>query len=476
MAVNGTTLTTAELNRLAGPSVSTPYDLYDRLFASYDAGKVFSYGDGDARDMRQMLRQDGNARKVEQVLTLPLRSAAWEIRAAPGDTGEAAYIHAQFDTKLDKIIDQMTTAIVYRKAFFELTYSVNNDGVNVDAVDWRPPATCEAAYDPQTGRPLGFRQRVGNPGGLITIQANQSVRGDQPGYVTVGDTRAFVYVHGAYREPIEGLSDLDVAYWVWQTRQKIYFLWFQFLEQQSLPKILAYGDDPTQADANRDAIADAGASGVLGIQRPNDPTAKTFDILASDGSGAGQFVEAIRYLEGLMSASVLASFTDLGALASHSRSQGSYALSADQSEFFLSARQAVADEMAEAVTRDLFKRLCVWQFGADCKPPSLEIGPLSKHDKERALRVLDALLTAQHFNAPPPYVDLLLTSTAGYLGLPVDQVGNLVEAHPTQDPTVVKEQMAAALQKNTPPHVPPPVSPLPPTPVGQGVGSPGSVQ
>lgn len=442
MAVNGSAvaLTKVDKRRLQGPPTSTPFDNYDRLFASFDQGRVFDYNAGDARAMKDMLRADGQARKVEQVLTLPIRAAAWEIRKAPGGDAEYAYVKAQLEDKLDKVIDQLTTSIAFRKTYFEITYGLDGDQVTVESIDYRPPATCEAAWDPKTGAPMGFRQRIANPGGIITIQPYQRMMGDAPGYVTIEPERAFVFVHGSYREPIEGLSDLDVALWCYETTKKIQFLWFQFLEQQSLPKIVAYGDSQGQADANRDAIAEAQASGVLGIPRPNDPTAKTFDILASDGRGAAQFLEAISYLEGKMSASVLASFTDLASLASHTRTQGSYALSADQSEFFLAARQAVADEMAEAVSRDLFKRLCVQQFGADCKPPTLEIGPLSKHDKERSVNMLNALITAPQFNVPPAFVDLLITSTAGYLGLPVDQVAQLVKDHPAQDPSMVKAQ------------------------------------
>jgi len=467
VAVNGTaqTLTPTQKRQLAGPAVSTPFDAYQLLFPTFDNGRVFDLSNRDVRAIKDMLKQDGQARKVEQVLTLPIRSAAWEIRPAPGGDKEYRYIRAQLDDKLDKVIDQLTTAISFRKAFFELTFDLDGDTVILADIAYRPPATCEAAWDPKTGVPLGFRQRIGNPGGIITVTTRQQV-GDTPGYVTVEPDRAFVFVHGSYREPIEGLSDLDVALWCYETVKKIQFLWFSFLEQQSLPKLVAYGDDQTQADRNADALADAKASGVLGVPRSADPTARAFDIVESSGKGAAQFLDAITYLEGKMSASILAGFTDLAGISAHSRtgSGGSYALSADQSEFFLAARQAVADEIAEAVSRDLIGKLCVLQFGADCKPPTLEIGPLSKRDKDRAMGMLNSLLTADHFNAPPGLIDLLIKSTSGYLGLPVDQVAKLVDNHPAKDPTA------------TPPGQPPtgdtagyvPDQPHPATPVGQG--------
>lgn len=439
-------LSSAEVKDLIGRPRATVFDVGDRLFPAYNvAGKpgvtVFDYATADARKLRQMLRSEGQARKVEQVLTLPIRSAAWEIRAAPGGDAEAAWVKEQFTDRLDWVIDQLTTAIVFRKAYFELTFRLDGNGVALDSIECRPPGGCEQGHDPTTGGPAGFRQRIAWPAGLLTgpggaligvPRADLSRAETTPGYVDVPESRSFVFVHGAYREPIEGLSDLDVCYWAWETIKKIQFLWFQFLEQQSLPKLIAYGDDQSQADRNADAIAAAKASGVLGVPRSNDPAAKAFEVIASDGAGAGQFLTAISYLESKMSASVLAGFTDLAALASHSRSQGSYALSADQSEFFLAARQAVADEMAEAVSRGLFAKLCHLQFGMDCKPPTLNIGPLSKHDKERAVNMLNALIVAPQFNVPTQLVDLLINSVAGFVGLPVDQVAEMVKENPTQ--------------------------------------------
>jgi len=171
-----------------------------------------------------------------------------------------------------------------------------------------------------------------------------------------------------------------------------------------------------------------------------------------------------------MSASVLAGFTDLAGISAHSRtgSGGSYALSADQSEFFLAARQAVADEIAEAVSRDLIAKLCVLQFGADAKPPTLEIGPLSKRDKDRAMGMLTGLLTADHFNAPPGLIDLLIKSTAGYLGLPVDQVAKLVDDHPAKDP--VPTGPGAQPSGDNAGYVPDQAVADPPAPVGQADG------
>jgi hypothetical protein len=43
-------------------------------------------------NFEEMLRLDGKARTLEQVLTLPLMSAEWSIEPAKGDSGEAEFV------------------------------------------------------------------------------------------------------------------------------------------------------------------------------------------------------------------------------------------------------------------------------------------------------------------------------------------------------------------------------------------------
>jgi len=58
-------------------------------------------------------------RPLDQVLTLPIRSAPWKLHPAKGDTGQTERVERNLAERLSEIIDQMTTAIAYRRAFFE---------------------------------------------------------------------------------------------------------------------------------------------------------------------------------------------------------------------------------------------------------------------------------------------------------------------------------------------------------------------
>lgn len=435
---NGSALTKAERRALLRPPVGTVFDSYEPVFGAYDNGTVFDYGDFDVRDIAAMLRRDGKARSLEQVLTLPIRGADWRLTAGPDDQGQHKLVEDNLGKKLGRIIDQCSTAMGFRRAYFETNWRLDGDKLLYDDVCMRPAPSCEAGFNPTTGEGKGFRQRIAPLPGAM--QSFSSKSGAMPGYEIIKADRAFIYTHGSFRDPIKGISDLDVAYWCYETKQKVLFLWFQFLENQSLPKVVTYGDDLDQARELATDVATLKASGVLGLPRPGDPTAKAFEVLESSGAGAGQFYQAIEYLDAMMPASVLAGFTELAMSSQHAR--GSYALSADQSEFFLASRQAVADEIAESIRADLFGPLVFNNFGPDVEPPLLTIGPLSNRDTERALTLLGQVVAATQLNVPREFVDMLTHAVAGFLGLDADKVQKAIEAD-----VIAREKAKAAMEK-----------------------------
>lgn len=455
-------LTPAERRALLRPPVGSVFDPLQPMFGVYDSNTVFDYGEFDAADIQTMLRRDGKARSLEQVLTLPIRGATWKIDPETGDTGQAKLVQDSLGDKLGRVIDQMTTAVSFRRAYFETTWRLDGGNVVFDCIDWRPPTGCEAGFDPLTGKSKGFRQRIVPVGGVWPGGSDYS--STMPGYVIVKPQRAFIYTHGSYRDPVRGISDLDVAYWCWETKQKILFLWLRFLENQSLPKVVVYADDIDQAAELANDVASLKSSGVLGLPRPGEPGAKAFEVLESSGAGAGQFQQAVQYLESLQTASVLASFTDLPQAAA--QGTGSYALSADQSEFFLASRQAVADEMAEAIREGLFTPLVRHNYGPDAPVPRLTIGPLSNRNTDRALAMLTSVIVAPQLNVPREFVDQLTQSVAGYLGLDPGKVEDAiaVEVKRREEADKLKAEQAKAMAQPQPPRPGQPPQPPKPAP------------
>lgn len=401
---------------IAGPEVGSGFDA-TRLFALWADGKVFDTGPVEVRDLEDMLRVDGKARAVEQVLTLPLRYAPWSIIPGKDDRGEAAFVTdaltrpanaGGMSTPMELVVGQMTGATLFRRAFFEKVFTIRDGRVVYDKLAWRPPSTCYLAHDETDAAFAGFKQRTW--------------RGKQFIDVNIPAQRSFVFVHGQHRDPINGTSDLDVAYQAWQTKQKIRFLWAMFLENLAMPRAVAQAsnEDPASKDDLARKIAKLKGGGVAGI----GPNEKVTPFETSQGAGAS-FEAAIRYLDGEMTGSVLAGFVDLADAGASGR--GSMALSQDQSDFFIKTREAVLREMSAAVQGFLLADLVRWNFGPAASVPTFKMGPISEGDAEQAISLLQALSVAPSMTVLPwAFIDELTSRVASFLNLDVDKIAAAV--------------------------------------------------
>ena len=436
---------------LLGKEIGTQFDWGQRLFAYYGEGDVFDYGEWGARDMKNMFSRDGICNAIQLVLTLPIREADYSIVPAKGDKGEADFIHSVImtpdteggmSTPMHTLVGQVTTAQIYRRSFFEKTFKVRDDDSKIiyDHISYRPPATCQARYNSRSGKPNGFRQQVWLFGGNLMVERHQKV----PGYVDIPRVRSFVYTHGKHREPLTGMSEMEVSYWCYQTKMKLLYLWYHFLENQALPRTVVYGNDQNEANARADDISQLKSSGVVGLVRsPNGE--KSFEIIESGGDGGKFFQEALGFLEGWQTHSVLAGFMALTGSATGGK--GSYALSQDQSSFYLKSRQAVAKEIAEAISYDVIRPLTILNFGSKAAFPTFKFGPLQDEQIQALLTLFGQMAAAPVLHVPLPVFDLITERMATILQLDVDQVHQALVS--------TANQRAEQLASNPPPGMPP---------------------
>lgn len=423
-----------------GTELGTAID--HRLFNTFQDGRVYDYGQPRPADYDAMLTQDGKAHSVEKVLTLPLHSAPRSIKAAKGDRGEAEAITAWLTrpantggmtTPLDLLISQMTAAITYRRVYFEKAWKIDDDGHAVyDHIGWRPPQSCVLTRNPDSGQFTGFKQYVGS----------QHPGADGMGYVQIPPGRAFVHLNATHRNPTDGRSDLDVCYHAWATKQKIRFLWHQFLENESLPKVIAThgtkGDREGKGLLAR-KIASLKNGGVVAI----DPDQKVTAL--PTGTGA-QFKDALDYLDGEMAGSVLASFLELAGA-----SKGSYALSKDQTDMFLQSRMGTLREMGASFTSWVIADMVRWNFGPDAAVPTLEFGTISGEDAAQTTALLQALAATPIGQAriPAEFLDELTVKVASYLELSVDKVQAAITQAQASAPPTPLAQTAQAVDTAT---------------------------
>jgi hypothetical protein len=430
--------------------LGTQFDIGQRLFAYYGEGDVFDYGEYTSRDMKAMFSRDGICSAVELVLTLPIREADYSIEPTKGDKGEADFarsvlltpdMEGGMKTPIQQLVGQITSGQVYRRAFFETVWKIRPDDEKIiyDKVAYRPPATCQARYNDRSGEPNGFRQQVWLFGGNLMTSPKQKV----PGYVDIPKVRSYIYTHGKHREPLTGVSEMEISYWCYQTKMKLLYLWYHFLENQALPRIVVYGDDQPEANTRASDIASLKSSGVVGLIRPSD-NAKTFEQIETHSDNGKYFSDAMGWLEGWQTHSVLAGFMALTGSATGGK--GSYALSQDQSSFYLKSRQGVAAEIAESITLDLMRPLIVLNFGPKAAFPTWRFGPLQDEQIQALVTLFGQLAAAPALHIPLQVLDLITERMSSILQLDIDQVHAAL--------TSTANQRAEQLASQAPPGMP----------------------
>lgn len=407
-----------DVTHLLGKEQGSAFDWDSFYFTAFDEGAVFAYDSTDfVRTMKEMLTgdvPDAKAQTLESALTLPIRSATHTLQQGRASERvykriyDYLYAPANFggmSTPMNLIIAQMCNAFVYKKSFFEKVWRTDPKygGQCYDKIAWRPPATCAVERDANTGAFQGFRQIP--------------IRMDNTDEKRFGPRRAFVYIHGTHRDPMEGVSDLHVTQWCYKTKQKIRFLWYQYLEGQSLPKTVVKNQDETAAIEAAKKIVGLRNGGIVGLGSDNE-----VDALESNGKGAAEFKAAMQWLDSEASASVLAGFTDLGAAAAGGT--GSFALSKDQTDFFQLSREAEKKEMQDYINNYLIADLMLYNFGPDEIPPRFEFGPIDQEDATQAIALLQATAqTPAHQSVlPQEFFDELAIRVAGFLDLDVLKV------------------------------------------------------
>lgn len=400
---------------------------WDNPFGGWENGKVFAYEELEVPKYAEMLRTDGKAASIEKILTYPIIAAGWEIDPAKGDDGQAEFIYDALTalphqggpkTTIEQFVSQMTAAITHKRAYFEKVYKINEDDkVVYDKLAWRPPETCELALDAKTGEPRGFRQIP------VTWHPNPRLLNNESrdNWVHIPESRAFVYVHGTWRDPLLGMSQMEIPYWCYITKRKIRWLWYQFLETASLPKVVVSNQDPKAAMAEAKRFATLKSRGVLG---KGDDT--TFETLEASGRGADQFVQAIQFLDSEMSNSVLAGFMDLTSQAAEGK--GSYALAESQGKLFLRTRRMVARDMARQITNEIIGPLIRYNFGKDAPVPRFAFGALSEQNEQAVLDMFAKVATTGA-KVPVEFYDELTIRTANLLELDPGKVAKDIKTN-----------------------------------------------
>lgn len=384
------------------------------------------------KELDRMLERDGKARQLEQALTLPLRQAKWHLKPGKGDKGELEFVQRILETPanaggmstpIQQIIGQATSAVSHRRSFHEKVWTEADGRLVYDKLAWRPQTTCRINRG-KNGEFAGFKQYLGI--GQPNTDAN--------GWTTIDPKNAWVHIHGTHRDPLGGVSDLDVAYNCHVTKAKIKFLWHQFLENSAMPKTAIHVAQGDRTQAAR-SVAGLHNAGVVGLGK--DDTLSHFPV----GSGA-PFLEALTYLDAEAAGSILAGMLNL---TDPAKTGGSYALSKDATDFFLMAEQSKLTELGTSLSSFVIADLVRWNYGPQAAAPILEFDQLAYEDVQTSLRALETLAAARGQGVPAEFIDLLVVKVSDMLGLATDKVQSAIDKAQQAAPPSPAAQVGAAV-------------------------------
>lgn len=409
---------------------------------SLDGDVATEYPDREwAAMIEDMLKQDGQASAVLTALTMPLRMANTTIEKPDGVGAEkitdwitqaltAREWEGGMETPLATVIGQMTRARAMKRSYHEKVFTRDSEGKTIyKKLAWRPPVSCHLMRKKSNGDIIGFKQWQ-DPFGTDEQDL------DKEGYVVIEKPYALVYVHGQHIDPMYGHSDMDVSAWAFEMKSRVVKLWIRYCDRMSMPKTVVYGKDPTTAANNARSISRLGGAGVAAVTRTS-PDEKMFDVLDNSGGGAAQaaFADLVKYLDGMMSRSVMASWIDLPSSAGSGA--GSYALSADQSGIFMQGTFAVAQEIGDLVTARVIAPLVRRNFGPKAPVPRFVFEKIDSDQTDRMLALITAVMTGPSGQGMPQGIFHMLVEKLGqFLNLDDQRVRKILAEEPPPAPPV----------------------------------------
>jgi len=393
-----------------------------------------------ATKVDRMIRIDGQASQVFEVLTLPLLSADWSIATPTDDVGQAEFVRnvilrpgidGGMQTSFEELLGEMALATAVKRTYHEKIWTRDDKGKTVyDRIAWRPPGACELIRDLRSGRVAGFREYMDfglHQHGDDAVTAEI----DKDGYVEIPARRSLIYIHGQRRDPINGISSMEATWNAYALKEKLLSLWLTFLGTLSIPRVLAYGRDGPEATKNAQNIAKLRTGGVAPVTRP-EAALRMFDILDNSGKGADQFSSMIGYLDQSMTHSVLAGFLDLTRQATGqgaAGARGSHALNQGSMDMFLQSRTAIANEMARVFTDQVIAPMVWRNYPQGTSIPTLVCAKLTSDQVDKVMAMLTTIGASTTFTVPPDFIGLLIVKAAAYLDMDEQQVEQMVMGH-----------------------------------------------
>jgi len=301
-----------------------------------------------AKDYKKMLDSDGTVQALYNTIVMPILGSNWTIEPED-DTPEAVKQSDEVEdslrtpphkggmsTPFDLVMAQSLRAVVEGYAGFEKVYTIKKGQIAFRKIAWRDPTTITMRTDERGGF-NGFKQRafIGSKYEEINIPVD----------------RSFLFTYGKEFHNLKGRSAFTAAYVAYDKKRRLYYFAEQQAQSDALKtKVVTVKDgakiNQDELDATVAAIDELGFKATAGL-----PAGYALDTLKSEN--ALDLMPLIDHYNAEMARSVLAMFILLGT----GSKSGSYALSQDQSDFFIQALMSIRKNLESHITSYLISDL-----------------------------------------------------------------------------------------------------------------------
>lgn len=423
------------------------------------------------RQLAIMRRQDGQARALYRLLTLPIRAALTgaTFTASEGGDEEKEFIEAVFNTPSEQggmtvtfhhFMAQLLLGLfdgfaAFEKVIWMPEYGPLKGKYTLKKLAYRPADTITFVTD-KNGGFAGLRQRAYNGGRVTDVYI-------EPDY-------SFYYAAQEEERKFYGVSFFQSAFYHYDKKVKLYFT--AHLAAQRAAVGTRVGTHPANASTLQKREFAQSMANLAFAQYMMQPDGFKVEVLKEGGSF--DFLNLINHHNSQMSKSILAGFFDKDQGAG--QGDGSLVNFAQPGDdMFILMLRAIMDDIASSINHFIIPQLVDYNFEGG-KYPEFTWGKLTDEQKSAINSLFDKLATtaAQSQGVTPEFMRALEEEMAEELGLDIDY--DEVDARIAEEQQLQQQQFGAGAvddQGNPIPQdpnnpTPPPAGGNPAAPAGGG--------
>lgn len=338
----------------------------------------------------EMRKTDGTIRAVLEAVKLPIISAQWSVQPGVEDDAKATEIAEFVQENLFETLEggfkaRLREALGYVDFgyyLFEKVFEIKDNKIMIKKLAARHPTSIDAWIMRSNPETPGITQQ------LPTVTPEEARKGRTTMTPEIPMWKLMRFTNDQEGDNWAGVSILRSGYIHWFMKNTLYRL--DGIKHERGAGILKIQLPDSSSAQDRTSAAALGKNFKINesayIVVPNSEwNIELMTAGIADQSAA--LMKSAEHHDTLLAKSVLAQFLQLG-----SGTTGSFALSKDQSSFFLLSLRARADYIASVFNEQLIKELVILNYGEQENYPKLTFTGIEQIDVDKMSQVLERLM------------------------------------------------------------------------------------